>query len=97
MKFIHFLFEPKSTNRDEAFREHMIRIIVIVAVGFFMLLSVMTLLDVGFSTEWAIWHGLIYSISALIFCVIQFEKVDLAARILALGMVLIVIDDTSAY
>jgi len=97
MQFINFLLEPKSTVPNDMFRERVIRIMVVIPVVLFSIFAIITLITDGITPIWLLWQGLVFGISVAIFVALQYKQLDIASRLFMLGMLLIVVDNTSFY
>lgn len=88
--------EPKAKHPREAFREQVIRLIVLIALSFF---TCVILLYVKTVPEPAslVWYNLVYVVGISTLITLHFSRVRLASRVMVLGMCLIVFDPTTAY
>ena len=89
------LIQPKSEDPHDAFRERIIRIIVVVALTFFTLLTIMqTIRGVPNDIHW-----LVLTITLGIFelTALHYGKVGLAGRILIFSVIIVPTDPTASY
>ncbi|GEM_PF-2901701 len=97
MTIVNFFFSTRTTDPNDAFRERAIRVILPIALIFFVILHISDILEFGMSALFFYWYMFIYSIVALIFTALSFQKIEAAVRLIIPAMLLTLFDPTAAY
>ena len=97
MQFINFLFEPKTINLNDMFRERVMRIMVVIPAILFGAFGIISLLTYGLSSTLIVWYGLVFGIVITVLIALHYRQLDIASRIMILAMGLIVFDDTGFF
>jgi signal transduction histidine kinase len=96
--FIAANFLPaKSSQPIEAFRERVIRVVVLVAAIFFFITGIADIVTGHFQLSSLVWYGFIYTLITAIIVALRAGKIRWAGRLMVLSVGLILLDHSKAY